>query len=162
VTTITTTYLEMRMRCHREVPVPRDGLAIVHVCRPTVKYYRFLYDAVGTDWDWTSRKKLPDDELARIIHDPLDEIHVLTVDGVPAGFAELDRRIAGEIELKQFGLVPEWIGQGLGKYFLQWTIDKAFSYAPHRFWLHTCTADHPVALPNYVAAGFVVYQTEVR
>jgi GNAT superfamily N-acetyltransferase len=159
---ITTTYLEMHTHSRRDVPVPSDGLAIVHAHRPTLKYYRFLYDAVGSDWDWTSRKKLADADLARIIHDPLDEIHVLMVNGVPAGLAELDRRIPGEIELKQFGLVPEFLGQGLGKYFLQWTIDKAFSYAPTRFWLHTCTADHPAALPNYLAAGFVVYNTEVR
>ena len=58
------------------------------------------------------------------------ENHVLYVDGVPAGFAELDRRIEGEIELVQFGMVPEFIGQGLGKYFLNWTIDKAWSYSP--------------------------------
>jgi hypothetical protein len=55
----------------------------------------------------------------------------------------LDRRIEGEIELVQFGLMPDFIGQGLGRYFLQWTIDRAWSYDPRRFWLHTCTKDHP-------------------
>ena len=65
------------------------------------------------------------------------------------------RRIEGEIELVQFGLVPEFIGQGLGKYFLNWTIDKAWSYDPRRFWLHTCTLDHKAALPNYLKAGFL-------
>jgi GNAT superfamily N-acetyltransferase len=83
------------------------------------------------------------------------------VDGVPAGFAELDRWEDDEIELVQFGLMPEFIGQGLGKYFLQWTIDRAWSYQPRRFWLHTCTLDHPRALPNYVAAGFAIYKEEV-
>ena len=90
------------------------------------------------------------------------ENHVLHVDGVPAGFAELDRRIEGEIELVQFGLVPEFIGQGLGRYFLNWTIDKAWSYQPRRFWLHTCTLDHKAALPNYLKARFVVYNEEVK
>jgi hypothetical protein len=32
-------------------------------------------------------------------HDPQDEIHVLFVDGVPAGFVELDRRVEDEIEV---------------------------------------------------------------
>ena len=82
--------------------------------------------------------------------------------GVPVGFAELDRRIDGEIELVQFGLMPDFIGQGLGKYFLQWIIDKAWSYNPRRFWLHTCTTDHPAALPNYLKAGFTVYKEEVK
>jgi hypothetical protein len=53
----------------------------------------------------------------------------------------LDRRIEGEIELLQFGLMPEFIGQGLGRYFLQWAIDKAWSYQPRRYWLHTDTKD---------------------
>jgi hypothetical protein len=50
----------------------------------------------------------------------------------------------------------------LGKYFLQWTIDKAWSYGPTRFWLHTCMKDHPAALPNYLKAGFAIYKEEVK
>lgn len=153
-------YLEMLAPSRRSVAAPRAGLAVVQARKPTVRYYRFLYDAVGGEYLWESRKKLSDAELASIIQDERDEVHVLLVDGVPAGFAELDRRKEGEIELVQFGLMREFIGQGLGKYFLQWTIDKAWSYQPRRFWLHTCTLDHPVALPNYLKAGFAVYKEE--
>ena len=156
------TYLQMFAHPGRVVPVPREGVTVVHARRPTVAYYRFLYHAVGGPWQWVSRKKLSDDELARVIHDPRDEVHVLTVEGVPAGFAELDRRVEGEIELVQFGLMPEFIGQGLGKYFLQWVIDRAWGYHPTRLWLHTCTLDHPAALPNYLKAGFAVYKAEVK
>src|SRR5271156_1805900 len=124
---ITTYYLQMFAPNLRVVPPPMPGLDVVHARKPTVAYYRFLYDAVGRDYDWTSRKKLSDAELAALLHDPRLDVHVLTADGVPAGFAELDRRIEGEIELVYFGLLPEFIGQGLGKYFLQWTIDKAWS-----------------------------------
>lgn len=158
---VTVYYLEMLSHVCNAVPAPRDGLSVVHARRPTVAYYRFLYDAVGADYDWHSRKKLSDAELAAILADPRDEIHVLFVEGVPAGFAELDRRVAGQIELVQFGLMREFIGQGLGKYFLQRTIDLAWSYAPQRFWLHTCTLDHPAALPNYLKAGFKLYKEEV-
>lgn len=159
---IKTTYLELFAHPHAVVPPPRPGLAVMHARNPTVAYYRSLYDAVGRDYDWTSRKKLSDEELAAIIQDPLDEMHVLTVDGQPAGFAELDRRKPDEIELVQFGLTAPHIGKGLGKYFLQWTIDKAWSYEPRRFWLHTCTKDHPNALSNYLKAGFVIYKEEVK
>jgi catechol 2,3-dioxygenase-like lactoylglutathione lyase family enzyme len=58
--------------------------------------------------------------------------------------------------------VPEFIGQGLGSWFLRWTIEKAWSYQPKRFWLHTCTKDHPAALPNYLKAGFELYKEEVK
>jgi GNAT superfamily N-acetyltransferase len=159
---VKTTYLEMLARPERVVPPPREGLAVVQARRPTVAYYRFLYDAVGRDYGWTSCKKLSDAELAALLHDPRLEVHVLMVDGVPAGFAELDRRIEAEIKLAQFGLMPECIGQGLGRYFLQWTIEKAWTYAPKRFWLHTCAKDHPTALPNYRKAGFAVYKEEVK
>jgi GNAT superfamily N-acetyltransferase len=156
------TYLEMLAQPQRVVPPPREGLGVVHAKKPSVAYYRFLYDAVGRDYDWTSRKKLSDSELATLLSDPRLEVHALTADGVPAGFAELDRRIEGEIELVQFGLMPEFIGQGLGRYFLHWTIAKAWSYNPRRFWLHTCTKDHAAALPNYLKAGFMVYREEVK
>jgi GNAT superfamily N-acetyltransferase len=159
---ITTTYLQMFARPERVVKPPREGLAVVHAKKPTVSYYWFLYDTVGRDYDWTSRRKLSDAELAALLNDPRLEVRVLMAEGVPAGFAELDRRIEGEIELVQFGLMPEFIGQGLGRYFLQWTIDKAWSYGPRRFWLHTCTKDHPVALPNYLKGGFAVYKQETK
>jgi GNAT superfamily N-acetyltransferase len=156
------TYLQMFALPHQVVPPPRDGLAVVHARNPPVAYYRYLYDAVGRDYDWTSRRKLSDTELAAILNDPKDEVHVLMFDGVPAGFAELDRRVDGEIELVQFGLMPEYIGQGLGRYFLQWTIDRAWSYGPRRFWLHTCTKDHPAALPNYLKSGFAIFKEEIK
>lgn len=157
---VTVYYLEMLSHSQRDVPPPRDGMAVLHAQTPSVPYYRFLYDAVGGDYHWLSRRKLSDEQLAEVLKDPLNDLHVLHVDGSPAGFAELDRRHPDEIELVQFGLMPTFIGQGLGKWFLQWTIDKAWSYEPKRFWLHTCTLDHPAALPTYKTAGFVQYRKE--
>lgn len=153
-------YLEMLAPTQRVVAAPRDGLSVLNIRSPTVPYYRELYDAVGHDFHWLSRRKLSDEALAAIIGDPRDELHVLHVDGKPAGFAELDRRQADEIELVQFGLLPAFIGQGLGKWFLQWTIDKAWTYRPKRLWLHTCSLDHAAALPNYLKAGFVQFKQE--
>lgn len=157
---VTVYYLEMLAPQQLTVPTPRDGLTVLHAQTPSVPYYRFLYDSVGSDYNWLSRRKLSDAELAAILGDPLNELHVLHVDGSPAGFAELVRRQSDEIELVQFGLMPEFIGQGLGKWFLQWTIDKAWSYHPTRFWLHTCSLDHPAALPTYKKAGFVPFNEE--
>ena len=47
---VKTTYLQMFARPERVVPPPRDGLAVVHARKPSVAYYRFLYDAVGRDY----------------------------------------------------------------------------------------------------------------
>jgi GNAT superfamily N-acetyltransferase len=157
---VTVYYLEMIAPSDRVVPAPRSGLSVVNVESPTVPYYRSLYDAVGKEFYWLSRRRMSDEALAAILSDSGNEMHILVVDGTPAGFAELDRRRPDEIELVQFGLIREFIGQGLGKWFLQWTIDKAWSYRPKRFWLHTCTLDHPNALPTYTKAGFVLYKQE--
>ncbi len=158
VDAVVTYYLEMRAPLHQSVATPRDGLTILHVRTPSVPYYRFLCNAVGKDYHWLSRRKLSDTALAAIIQDSRNELHVLHVDGSPAGFAELDRRQAEEVELVQFGLMAEFTGQGLGKWFLQWTIDNVWSYQPRRFWLHTCTLDHPAALSLYQKAGFTQFK----
>ena len=157
---VTVYYLEMLVPPQRAVPAPRDGLSVLLVESPTVPFYRTLYNAVGSNFHWLSRRKMSDNALAAILRDLRNELHVLHVAGAPAGFAELDRRQPGDIELVQFGLMSEFIGQGLGKWFLQWTIDTAWSYQPGRLWLHTCTLDHPNALPNYLKAGFVQFKRE--
>ena len=157
---VTVYYFEMLAPSQRDIPAPRNGLTVLYAKRPSVPYYRFLYDAVGAEYNWLSRRKLSDDKLAAILGDPLNEVHVLYVDGSPAGFAELDRTQAGEVELVQFGLMREFIGQRLGTWFIQWTIDKVWSYKPRRFWLHTCTLDHPAAVPTYKKAGFVQSREE--
>jgi hypothetical protein len=66
------------------------------------------------------------------------------------------RRIAGEIELIQFGLMPEFIGQGLGKYFLQWTIDEPGP--PGASGSIPAPRTISAALPNYLKAEFAIYK----
>lgn len=158
---VTVFYLEMRQRPVRTIPPPREGLTVVWAKRPTVAYYRFLYNTVGREYHWYSRARLRDEDLATILHNPLNEVHVLFADGTPAGFVELDRNVEGETEIVQFGLMPEYIGQGLGRFFLHWAIDYIWRALPRRLWLHTCTLDHPAALPNYVKAGFTIYRQEI-
>ncbi len=157
---VTVYYLEMLTHSQQTVPPPRDELTVLHVRTPSVPYYRFLYNAVGKAYYWLSRRKLSDDELAALIQDPRNELYVLHVEGSPAGYAELDRSQHEDVELVQFGLMADFFGQGLGTWFLQWAIDKVWSYQPRRFWLHTCTLDHSAALPTYKKAGFVQFKEE--
>lgn len=158
---VTVYYLEMHAPSPTDIAAPRSGLKVVHWPMPEIEPYRALYNAVGEDYRWLSRRKLSDDDLASIIHDPRDEVHVLQVDSVDAGFAELDCHDPEQLEIVQFGLLPTFIGQGLGKWFLKQITDDCWSRGPNRVWLHTCTFDHPAALPNYLHAGFKLYKTEV-
>jgi len=105
---------------------------------------------------------MEDAALRALIQHPRVEIFVLYVKGEVAGYAECDCRQAPDLELSYFGLLPEFIGQGLGTKFLHWVIATAWSYEPQKFWLHTCTLDHPGALALYQRAGFVIFQQEEK
>ena len=155
---VTVTYLEMTSPDQRRAPPDwAEPATIVRAERPTISFYRYLYNTVGADWDWYERRRLSDEALAAIVHDDAVEVFVLHVRGVPAGYVELDRRVEGEVEIAYFGLVPDYIGRGLGPCLLGWALERAWSYDPRRVWLHTCSLDHPKALSVYRRAGLEVY-----
>lgn len=157
---ITVTYLEMREEPRLRVPLPTGQLALIRAHRPPVHFYRYLYDQVGSTYVWVNRKRMSDDDLAAIIHDPQVEIYVLYVDGCPAGFAELDFRQLPDVELAFFGLMPEFIGRGFGRYLLAQAIGLAWTRKPRRMHVQTCTLDHAGALPLYQRFGFVPFSQE--
>lgn len=135
-------------------------IALFRAEMPSCAFYRYLYNSIGKDWLWYERRQMDDEALATIIHDEQVEIYVLYAGGVPAGYSELDRRDRPGIELAYFGLMPEFINRGLGSFFLRWTIDQAWTHEPTRLWVHTCTEDHPNALPIYQRFGFTPYKQE--
>jgi GNAT superfamily N-acetyltransferase len=157
-----TTYLEMLAPPATAVMAPPIvGTRIERRHAPTVAAYRFLYNGVGRAYTWVDRNLMPDDELLRIVADELVEIDVLYVGEETAGYVELDRRTAGQIELAYFGLFPDFVGRGLGKYLLSWAVARAWSFKPRRVWVHTCDLDHAAALPNYLKAGFSIYDEKI-
>jgi GNAT superfamily N-acetyltransferase len=160
----TITYLEMTEKPKRPPAAPPHNVhvALLRAREPTVAFYRFLYDTVGEAWLWYERRAMDDAALTEIIHDERVEFYVLYVEGVPAGFAELDRRTEPDVELAYFGLMPEFIGRGLGKFLLSSAIDIAWTYEPRRLWLHTNDFDHPRALPLYQRLGFKPYKQEQK
>ena len=135
---------------------------LTRIMAPTIGFYRYLYNAVGERWLWYERRIMEDDRLRQIIHHEKVEIYCLFVGGVPAGYAELNRCDAREIKLSYFGLIPEFFGEGLGRYFLEAVIDIVWSYHPDRFSLHTCTLAHPSALPSYQRRGFTIFNQKTR
>ena len=158
---VTITYLEMRSPPAAE-KVPRlRHLTILQAKQPTVSFYRYLYNHVGRPWLWHERRALDDDTLRDIIHDTAISIYVLYFDGVPAGYVELDGRAGKEVELAYFGLLPKFIGRGLGPWLLDWAITTAWEGDPLRVWVNTCNLDHPKALLYYQRAGFVAYRQEM-
>ncbi|MCY4349888.1 MAG: GNAT family N-acetyltransferase [Thiotrichales bacterium] len=159
---VTVNYLEMNSPdCRSAAPGWPERAVVRRAERPTLSFYRYLYNTVGADWEWYERRRLGNDALAAIVHDDAVEVHVLHVRGVPAGFVELDRRIEDEVEIAYFGLIPEYVGRGFGPALLGWALERAWSFTPRRVWLHTCSLDHPKALAVYLRAGFEAYDREV-
>ena len=132
------------------------------VKKPNADWYRELYIRIGREWLWFSRAIMPIGELATIINNPGIEIRVLEVDGKAEGLLELDYRSDGECELAFFGVSDQLLGQGAGKWLMNHAIDLAWHKPIARLWVHTCTLDHPRALPFYIKSGFIPYQRQLE
>ncbi|MBO6826635.1 MAG: GNAT family N-acetyltransferase [Sneathiella sp.] len=157
---VTITYLRMTDGPRpQNITPPAEPHAIIRAEKPTVSFYRYLYDAVGRDWGWVDRKKLSDQELKNVIQHKDTEIFVLYVRGTPAGYAELNyRNYPAAVDLAYFGIMPEFIGLKIGPYFLNWAIEQAWYRDPDCVTVNTCTMDHPKALPLYQRFGYVPYE----
>lgn len=149
----TITYLEMT-KPPPDAPSAPAGVTAERLDEVPVPLYRDLYRRVGEPWLWWERLAVSDDALAAVLNDPAVEVVLFRSDGAVIGYTELDRREPGEVEIAFFGLVPEAIGQGLGRHFFTHALALAWRDKPRRVWLHTCTEDHPKALAFYQAAGF--------
>jgi GNAT superfamily N-acetyltransferase len=152
------TYLEMTERPARgATPMPMGKLALMRAESCTVAFYRYLYAAIGEKWLWCERRAWSDEKLREVITRKTTEISVLYGAGVPAGYFELDRSNPENVELAYFGLAPEFIGRRLGPWLLEQATLAAWTGPTQRFWVHTCTYDHPKAIVLYQRAGFRVY-----
>jgi GNAT superfamily N-acetyltransferase len=142
-------------------PVMPRPLTLQRVYAPTPSFYRYLYNTVGEPWLWYERRQVDDEALRLLVADEDIAVVVLYYGGVPAGFAEIDARIIASKPhdatlLAYFGLIPDFIGRGLGRFFLSATIQLAWEiYPADRLVVRTCTLDHPAALPLYQKCGFV-------
>jgi GNAT superfamily N-acetyltransferase len=117
--------------------------------------YLSLYRRVGEPWRWDQRLLMPEGELAALLADGSLDVYVLRdVQAEPLGFCEFDRRGFPDVELKNFGLVPEAQGRGLGPWLLAVSLLEQWLANPSRIWLHTDTWDHPAAVRVYERAGF--------
>jgi len=153
---VVVTFLRINRRPERPVAVFPEGAAL-RAERLDVAGYRALYNEVGGPWLWWLRRVMPDELLARHLASSTVSTFVLRVNGEIAGFFETDSVGWPDVNLNYFGLLPKFIGRGLGKPLLDAAVDSVFaSGSPLRgMTVNTCTADHKRALPNYKAAGFV-------
>jgi ribosomal protein S18 acetylase RimI-like enzyme len=150
------TYLELRA-----APGPPErhvGSESIRLERPEVPDYLALYRKVGASLGWDQRLLMPEAELAQLLQGTQLRIYLLRDElGQALGFCEFDRSGFPQVELKNFGLVPEARGRRLGPWLLSTALVAEWNANPARIWLHTDTWDHPAAIRVYRLAGFCIY-----
>jgi len=160
-TLVTRTYLELTSPADlRPVPAPDPAPRIERVGQCPASFYRYLYAEVGRAFRWTDRLGWSDEKIRGHLATRGLSLWLMTWEAAPAGYFELKPHPDGSVEIAYFGLLPEYIGRGWGKYLLSEAVRAAWSTRPTRVWLHTCTLDHPAALPNYLQRGFRAVREE--
>ena len=155
------TYLEMRDPAQlspARTPAVQVDIAREYACLPST--YRDLYLGVGAPYHWTDRAGWTDEQIAAHLGQRTISIFIARVTGVVAGFFELREYEEGSVEIAYFGLMPEFVGQGLGGHLLTAAVREAWDLKPTLVWVHTSSLDHEAALTNYLRRGFGVARTE--
>ena len=162
MTELTITYLEMRHPKElRAKPSGDPRFRVLECTTPQWEFNRFLYWTVGEAWNWRDKRGWSEAQWRAHAEAPNLRTFAAYHDGSPAGYFEL--RTEGspaEVEILYFGLLPAFLGRGLGGALLTYALEEAWKVSPARVWLHTCSADHPAALQNYLARGLRIYNTE--
>ena len=140
-----------------------DGADVVtdhdDMAATSARYYR----TVGADWYWVDRADWTAAQWQQWVDRPGHQLLELRYQGSSAGYAELDPQDDGSVEVAYFGLLPEFIGRGLGGWLLERALRTAMSIpGASRVWVHTCTLDGPTALANYRARGMRDFATSVE
>jgi GNAT superfamily N-acetyltransferase len=157
------TSLEMTSRpMLRPDPPAAAGYGLRRETNADPDRFRALFRRVGQNYLWFSRLRMSDEQLAAELDDPRMELSALTRDGEDLGLLQLDFRQPDEVELSFFGVADELVGTGAGRWLMNRAIERAWAEPIRRFWVHTCTLDHPAALGFYVRSGFQAYRRQVE
>lgn len=158
--TVLTTWLELSSPDQFRSPaVLPPELSLAGPTPNSPELNRFFYTAIGGDWCWTDRLGWTYDDWMEWLSRPGVQTVVLSLDGIPAGYAELAQSSDGAVDVAYFGLLPQWTSRGLGGAALALVVRHAWEMGAERITLNTCSLDHPNALANYKARGFRVIRT---
>jgi len=155
------TFLKMEKRAIIPIAAPSLGgksLALMRAENCPIHFYRYLYEQIGKPHHWRARRKQTDAEAAEIIHAPTTFLKILYCGGCPAGFSETlfhQENNGLTAEIMYFGLMREYQGLGLSRFFLSETLRAAWAENADKIIIQTNSLDSPRALQLYQKAGFV-------
>ena len=150
-------YLEMTdINQFLHYQLPKEAFLLKKVI-PSPTINRFFYEKVGKSWSWTDRLKWSHEKWDSWVNQKSVNTWILFINIKHAGYFELNNE-NGDVEIAYFGLLPNFIGKGLGKSFLSSAIHIAWQMTKKRVWVNTCSFDHPNALNNYMSCGFKIFK----
>src|SRR6266850_6534416 len=135
---VTRTYLEMRDPAELQAARCEDRrirIEQIHDWSPPL--FRYLYVEVGRNYHWIDRLPWTDQDIVAHLDQPEISLWLMTEENATAGYFELRRCEDGSVEIAYFGLLPEFIGRGLGKHLLTCATEEAWAAGANRVWLHT-------------------------
>ncbi|MCH8193049.1 MAG: GNAT family N-acetyltransferase [Planctomycetes bacterium] len=159
----TITYLEMRDADKWVLRKTRDPkFTVRESLADQWQESRSFYLAVGEQWQWQDQRDWTEAQWCDYAE--ADSLRTFVVEHrtTSAGYFELRREQTGDVEIVHLGLLPPFIGKGLGGPLLSQALRRAWNWDAKRVWLHTCSKDHPRALDNYLKKGFAVFKTETQ
>jgi len=124
------------------------------------EFNAFLHTIVGHDYRWGGHGDWGKSDWYDYVNRDEMETWVAYLWGTPAGYFELEKNSEGDVNILAFGLLPQFIGKGLGGHLLTKAIERAWEMGANRVQVGTCSHDHPHALKNYIARGFRIRRTK--
>ena len=156
-------YLEMKSPSElRYSRIVNPQLEVKQVLNPSPELNRYFYTTIGKDWYWTDRLGWSEEKWLEYANRPQLETWVCYVSGEQAGYFELEMQPGANVEIAYIGLLPAFIGKGIGGQLLTGAVERAWQMGARRVWVHTNTRDHPHALGNYQARGFRIFKKEKK
>jgi len=138
-----------------------QGVNIQECSLKSGRLNQFFYRWIGESWAWLDKRDWPIaqwEEYAQTVR-----LFIVYLEQTPVGYYELGvSELANAIELNYFGLADVALGRGIGSYALEHAQASAKAAGANVLTVNTCSWDHPAALANYLARGFVEYRREVE
>lgn len=159
----TVTYVEMTAPSQLIPAAPVPGLTLEPADRDA-PFIPGILTRIGAPYGWRSSRRTDEEWVGWLAEHPDRTYWVLSYEGEQAGIVTCEAHPGGDAEIVTFGLLPEFVGRGLGGFALTLGVRQAWalSASVSRVWLHTSTKDNPRALPNYHRRGFRTFKTEER
>ena len=148
------TTLESRARPRLFVPAPVARLVFVRAVDPPAHFYCYLYRTIGKAYRWPADRIADVSALQESLARDSRHLYVLYVEGVPAGFADVDYGDWPTAAIEFFGVMPDVIGRGYGRFMLAQTLGVIWSRGPDALRVRASHLDHPAVFVLYQKFGF--------